>query len=847
MQDLHSGKVLSQREFGWRAHRLSRLAHMGLPVPRSLVVPISRTPSFSSVDSVRLKGLASYFAPDSLVMIRSSPEEESWGGPVAIGRLGLNKASLRRLRGLLGQRNADLAYVRFISEYSRVVDRLETDVLDEILHRPEDASLKLDATLQAYRDATGAAFPQESEAQVRAAVLAMVKAWEEPTARILRSSRNAPVDAGLGLMFQDMPEYRTADPCFALALQSGPTSTGVLSTVAVQLPVDHASHCADDRLSGIKIDRAASFDRIKPIDPETRAAIDNAMTRIRRAFEDAVQIRVAVAGKIFWILDVRPAERTATAAIRIAVDLAQDGVISRESALLRIEPDVLGRILHPQVKPSSKNRIYSRGVPSSPGAVSGAIAFSSSRAEDMAAAALPCILVRPETGPEDIRGIYSAKGVLTGRGGITSHAAVIARGLGVPCVTGATGVKFDAATGTICNEDGVCLHEGDQITVDGTEGVVLEGRATLVQPSADRTFRQFLGWADDARDIGIRANADTTEEACLAVEFGADGVGLCRTEHMFFDEERLTAVREMIFARTTSGRSHVLKQLLPVQRDDFIELFQFMQGRPVCIRLFDPPLHEFLPKGQDELQELADALKQPVEDVAERANELREFNPMLGMRGVRLGITIPEIYDMQSRAIFEATVHCLKRGHYVEAEIMIPFVSANREVEIIKERMARVAARVEKELGQKIRYRVGVMVETPRAALRAGDLAQCSDFLSFGTNDLTQMTYGLSRDDAGSFMSEYIESGAFPGDPFQTLDLDGVGELLEIAARRGRRVSREITLSICGEHSGDAEAIAFSRQAGFSYVSCSPYRVPIAKLAAAQCAVRSWNRPTSRG
>jgi pyruvate,orthophosphate dikinase len=445
--------------------------------------------------------------------------------------------------------------------------------------------------------------------------------------------------------------------------------------------------------------------------------------------------------------------------------------------------------------------------------------------------------VRRETAPEDIRGMHSAAAVLTERGGMTSHAAVIARGIGLPCVVGASDLRLDARDKRLVAPDGRVFREGDIITIDGTAGEALAGTADMLAPALDDAFQQLLSWADAVRDIGVRANADTPADAQTARNFAAQGIGLCRTEHMFFEEDRLVVMREMIFADTSKDRAAALARLLPMQREDFIQLFDIMQGLPVCIRLFDPPLHEFLPHSREGLRDLAEALDIPLSAVTRRAEALSEVNPMLGMRGVRLGVVLPEIYAMQAQAIFEATVEVGRRGAAVVPEIMIPLVSARREVELVKSHVDAVAATVRIRTGRSFDYKLGVMVETPRAALRAGEIAQHASFLSFGTNDLTQMTYGLSRDDAGRFMNTYVQQGVFPEDPFHILDVDGVGELLLIGAERGRATRADLTLSICGEHGGNPESIAFCRKAGFDYVSCSPYRVPQARLAAAHLAL----------
>ena len=545
--------------------------------------------------------------------------------------------------------------------------------------------------------------------------------------------------------------------------------------------------------------------------------------------------------RIFCI-DYRASAESVRAAISSAVALVGDGIISKSEALCRIDPVNLLEMLHPRVDRSQQRPVLAHGTPASPGASAGAIVFSAEAAAQCAAKEVPCILVRVETGPQDIQGMHSANGVLTGRGGMTSHAAVIARGLGVPCVAGASPMTLHTSESCVEFANGTRLCEGDRITIDGTSGDILAGSADMLQPSVDKNFETFLCWADDIRDTRIRANADTPYEARLAKEFKAEGIGLCRTEHMFHEEVRLTVLREMIFAERKDRRREALQRLLPMQRCDLEEIFHIMDGAPVCIRLFDPPLHEFLPLEREDLHQLADALDMSIGSVSARADELREFNPMLGLRGVRLGITMPEIYDMQAQAIFEATANAIQAGINASPEIMIPLVSANREVSIVKERIDQTAAKVSRDTGIRFTYSVGAMVETPRAALRAGELASNAAFLSFGTNDLTQLAYGISRDDAERFIYEYVKADVFTSDPFSTLDRPGVGELLEIAAQRAREANKDLKLSICGEHGGDPASIAFFQQIGFDYVSCSPFRVPIARLAAAQLVAQDENK-----
>ena len=556
--------------------------------------------------------------------------------------------------------------------------------------------------------------------------------------------------------------------------------------------------------------------------------------KCRRRLREEMQVEFTIDQGRLFVLDAVRCPRDARASVAIAARLARDGIIPRTEALLRITPDTLGRLLHRQIDARAPRRILVRGIAASPGAAAGRIVFDSASAQAAQARGEACILVRRETSPDDVRGMHAADGIVTERGGTTSHAAVIARGLGLPCVAGAIDLKVSHRKRSAVLPDGRVLREGDEVTIDGASGEVLDGVVATNEAALDGAFGDMMAWSDAVRDIGVRANADTVSDATLSRTFGVDGIGLCRTEHMFFDPGRLIVMREMIFAETPGDREAALDRLLPMQRADFTELFGLMSGLPVCIRLLDPPLHEFLPTETEGIRDLAEALDRPLSEVKARIESMQEYNPMLGMRGVRLGIALPEIYEMQARAIFEATVAALDQGAVVTPEIMIPLVTARREVELVKRRIDAVATEVRQASGTDFDYRLGVMVETPRAALRAGEIAEMSAFLSFGTNDLTQMTYGLSRDDAGRFMSAYVNEGVYPEDPFGTLDVDGVGELLLLGASRGRQARPGITLALCGEHGGNAESIAFCRLAGFDYVSCSPFRVPVAKLAAAQ-------------
>jgi pyruvate,orthophosphate dikinase len=541
-------------------------------------------------------------------------------------------------------------------------------------------------------------------------------------------------------------------------------------------------------------------------------------------------------GKL-WMLQTRGGKRTAKAALKIAVELAHEGLITQDEAVTRVDPASLDQLLHPTIDPAAERHVIATGLPASPGAACGEIVFSSNDAEALKAQGRPVILVRVETSPEDIHGMHAAEGILTTRGGMTSHAAVVARGMGKPCVSGAGSIRVDYASKTM-NAGGRTLRQGDVVTIDGSTGQVLQGRVPMIEPELSGEFATLMGWADKLRRLGVRANADTPADARTALRYGAEGIGLCRTEHMFFDADRIRAVREMILADEEKARRAALAKILPMQRGDFLELFEIMQGLPVTIRLLDPPLHEFLPHGKDEIAEVAQAMGADPQKLANRARELAEFNPMLGFRGCRIAIAYPEIAEMQARAIFEAAVEAGKRiGKPVVPEVMVPLIATRAEFDIVKARIDAMAQAVSKETGVRVEYQVGTMIELPRACLMAGEIAQAAEFFSFGTNDLTQTAFGISRDDASSFLGFYTARGILKADPFVSLDPEGVGELVKIGVERGRKVRGDLKVGICGEHGGDPASVAFCHGAGLDYVSCSPYRAPIARLAAAQAAL----------
>ncbi|MET4103098.1 pyruvate,orthophosphate dikinase [Roseovarius sp. MBR-78] len=820
---------------GGRAKCLQRLVRLDLPVPRTIALSFAAVHRIAAGELPDMAALLAPFGPAPLLCVRPSSEDPDWGGPNAVLNIGINDARFLDLSDQIGKRAASEIYLRFVQSYAIHVARLDPDLFEDVA---ADPVLGLAEALRAYEDETDEAFPQDPAVQLSEVLRSMARAWEGTTARLLRQAKGAPAEAGLGLVVQQL----------ALGIGRGESGSGVMQLVdsrtgARQITGRYQSQSQGrDALRGgadaLYLTRDARGPSLEELAPDAFAEILAHTRLMREKLREEMQTEFTIEAGRVWILDGIRVARNARAAVAIAVALAEDAIIPPEEALMRIEPRALNELLHRQVDPEAPRDILARGIAASPGAASGKVVFSAVEAQAAEARGEACVLVRRETSPEDIRGMHAARAILTERGGITSHAAVIGRGIGLPCVVGASEIRFQTRRKMLTMPDGRVVKAGETITIDGTNGHVLAGEAPLLEAARDAAFQTLMSWADETRDIAVRANADTPADAEVARNFNARGIGLCRTEHMFFEADRLTVMREMIFADTPADRAAVLERLLPMQRADFTDLFRIMQGQPVCIRLFDPPLHEFLPADRAGHLQLADALDLPVSDVTRRVEALGEYNPMLGMRGVRLGITVPEIYDMQARAIFEATLEASREGAPVVPEIMIPLVSARREVEIVKTRVDAVAAAVRNETGRDFTYRLGVMVETPRAALRAGEIAPLVSFLSFGTNDLTQMTYGLSRDDAGRFMSTYVQQGVYPEDPFHVLDVDGVGELLRIGAERGRAANPDVVLSICGEHGGNPESISFCRDAGFTYVSCSPFRVPVARLAAAQLSVR---------
>jgi pyruvate,orthophosphate dikinase len=793
-----------------------------------------------------------------LVSVRSGARVSMPGMMDTVLNLGLNDETVEGLAATSGDaRFAWDSYRRFVQMYSDVVLALDHAAFEEALEiAKEDGGYTLDTEMSAddwralvaeYKKLVekqwGKPFPQDVHEQLWGAVGAVFGSWQSERAKVYRRLNGIPGEWGTAvnvqaMVFGNMGETSATGVAFTRDPATGENAYYGEYLINAQ---------GEDVVAGIRTpqyltlqarERAAA----KPLSmeeamPETYGELANVFNILETHYRDMQDIEFTVQQGKLWMLQTRSGKRTAKAALKIAVDMANEGLITQEEAVARVDPAALDQLLHPTLDPKAPRDVLTKGLPASPGAASGQIVFDAESAERLNELGEAVILVRIETSPEDIHGMHAAKGILTARGGMTSHAAVVARGMGRPCVSGAGGIAIDVEA-QLLKVGGRTLRSGDIITIDGATGEVMAGEVATVQPELAGDFGTLMEWADKVRRLKVRANAETPLDCKTAREFGAEGVGLCRTEHMFFDAARITAVRQMILAENEKGRREALAKLLPEQRSDFIAIFTEMAGLPVTIRLLDPPLHEFLPHGDGEFAEVAEAAGVSVELLKRRAAELHEFNPMLGHRGCRLGVTYPEIYEIQARAIFEAAIAVAETsGDAPIPEVMIPLVATKRELELMKAVVDAAAKAVFAEKGRTIEYLVGTMIELPRAALKAGEIAEVGAFFSFGTNDLTQTTIGISRDDAGRFLTTYVDKGIFVRDPFVSLDVDGVGELIQLAAERGRKTRPDIKLGICGEHGGDPASIAFCEQTGLDYVSASPYRVPIARLAAAQAAL----------
>jgi pyruvate, orthophosphate dikinase len=861
---------------GGKGAGLAEMANLGLPVPPGFTITTAvcthyyenaRTYPPNLEEQVtaalaRIGRLVGKTFGDSdnplLVSVRSGARASMPGMMDTVLNLGLNDETVEALaKSSRDKRFAYDSYRRFITMYSDVVLGVGHDHFEEILDERKDRhGYTLDTELSAddwvelvhrYKERLevehGEPFPQDPHAQLWGAISAVFGSWMNQRAITYRRLHNIPESWGTAvnvqaMVFGNMGETSATGVAFTRNPSTGEKRLYGEFLMNAQGEDVVAGIRTPQEITEIARQEAGSD---KPSMQKALPEAFNELTRIygvlERHYRDMQDLEFTVEQGKLWMLQTRSGKRTAKAAVKIAVELANEGLITRKEAVTRIEPTALDQLLHPTIDPNVEREVIATGLPASPGAASGAIVLSADEAETLKAKGKKVILVRVETSPEDIHGMHAAEGILTTRGGMTSHAAVVARGMGKPCVSGAGSLRVDYAAGTV-SVAGHTFRQGDIITIDGSTGQVLAGRVAMTESALSGEFAILMGWADKLRKLGVRANADTPNDARVALKFGAEGIGLCRTEHMFFEEDRIRAVREMILADDEKSRRSALDKLLPMQRADFTELFEIMQGLPVTIRLLDPPLHEFLPHGDEEIAEVAAAMKADPKKLADRARELHEFNPMLGFRGCRLAIAYPEIAEMQARAIFEAAVAAAKRtGKSVVPEVMVPLIATKAELDLIKARIDAMAEAVALETETRVHYQVGTMIELPRASLRAAEIAQSAEFFSFGTNDLTQTTYGISRDDAASFLGTYMARGILAADPFVSIDREGVGELMRIGVERGRAARRKLKVGICGEHGGDPQSIAFCHEIGLDYVSCSPFRVPIARLSAAQAAI----------
>ena len=863
---------------GGKGANLAEMASIGLPVPPGFTITTEECLRYldlggdfsDGLQDAVAKGVAHVeqtvgkklgdAADPLLVSVRSGAAISMPGMMDTVLNLGLNDETVKGLARTSGDaRFAWDSYRRFIQMYSDVVLGIDHGLFEEALEiMREDNGFYSDTDMEAqhWEALVGEylkivereqdePFPQDVDTQLWGAIRAVFESWDSERAKIYRRLNDIPHDLGTAVNVQAMVFGNMGDDSATGVAFTRDPSTGEKYYYGEWL----VNAQGEDVVAGIRTpqyltkarreEAGAEKPSMEEAMPEAYAELARVFDLLEKHYKDMQDIEFTVQQGQLFLLQTRNGKRTAKAALKMAVEMEGEGLIDRKTAVLRIDPMALDQLLHPTLDPDAPRDILATGLPASPGAASGKIALDADTAEQWANRGDAVILVRVETSPEDIHGMHAAKGILTARGGMTSHAAVVARGMGRPCVSGASGVSIDRKARTVRIGQAE-LAEGDVITLDGGNGQVMRGQVPTIEPELAGDFAKVMEWADEARRMGVRTNAETPEDCKTARSFGAEGIGLCRTEHMFFDANRIMAVREMILAETESGRRKALAKLLPEQRQDFEDIFEVMAGLPCTIRLLDPPLHEFLPSGEGDFADLAEATGMETERLKQRVSELHEFNPMLGHRGCRLGITYPEIYEMQARAIFEAVCAVQERsGEAPLPEVMIPLVATKRELEILRALVDRVAEEVFAEKGTRVEYLVGTMIELPRAAMMAGEIAEEARFFSFGTNDLTQTTLGLSRDDAGRFLGAYVDRGIFARDPFVSLDVDGVGQLVELAAERGRKTDPKLKLGICGEHGGDPASIGFCEKVGLDYVSASPFRVPIARLAAAQAALKA--------
>ena len=870
--------TLSQKPLlGGKGANLAEMGKLGLPVPPGFTITTEVCTEFyknnqkypddlkiqiedaiRNIEKILGKNFGDVNNP-LLVSVRSGARVSMPGMMDTVLNLGLND---KTVLGLIKKTNNETfaydSYRRFIQMYSNVVLEVDHYNFEDLLDNYKltkgvlsDTDLKAEdwkIIISNYKDIikknTKKDFPQDSHEQLWGAISAVFKSWQNQRAKTYRKLNNIPEEWGTAVNIQSMVFGNMGNDCATGVAFTRNPSTGENSFYGEYL----INAQGEDVVAGIRtprnitkksrLDSSSEDLSLEETMPEAFNELTKIYKKLENHYRDMQDIEFTIENKKLWMLQTRSGKRTAKASIKIAVDMVSEKLITKDEALLRIDPKILDTLLHPTLDPKAKKNVIVKGLPASPGAATGKVTFNADDAEQMKANNQNTILVRVETSPEDIHGMHAAVGILTCRGGMTSHAAVVARGMGRACVSGAGNIKIDY-TNKIFKVENIEVKEGDIITIDGSTGEVMLGEVKTINPDISGDFSEIMKWADETRTLKIRANAETPLDSRTAREFGAEGIGLCRTEHMFFDEERILYVRQMILSKTKEDRLKALDKILPFQKKDFLEIFTIMKGFPVTVRLLDPPLHEFLPKTDKEIDIVAKSLKIHSSEIKNRINYLHEENPMLGHRGCRLAISFPEIYEMQCRAIFEALFELQKQKiESIIPEIMIPLVATQKEIEILRALVDKVAQEVQKKNNFKVDYLVGTMIELPRAALNAKSIAKYADFFSFGTNDLTQTTLGISRDDSGKFLDDYVENKIFTVDPFISIDQEGVGELIKLACSGGLETKKNIKLGICGEHGGDPESIEFCHKIGLNYVSCSPYRVPIARLSAAQASIR---------
>jgi pyruvate,orthophosphate dikinase len=862
---------------GGKGANLSEMIKIGLPVPPGFTISTEACNEFYKRNRKNPKGLdkqvksaikdvekkiGKKFGSEKnplLVSVRSGARVSMPGMMDTVLNLGLNDETVLGLAAKTKNETfAYDSYRRFIQMYSNVVLGVDHHNFEDLIENYKlTKGVTLDTDLDAedwkklikdFRDVIKREikkdFPQDVYQQLWGAVGAVFQSWRNQRAKTYRKLNNIPEEWGTAVNVQSMVFGNMGDDCATGVAFTRNPSTGEKSFYGEYL----INAQGEDVVAGIRtpqnITKKARLEAksdalsMEETMPKVYGQLVQIYKKLEKHYKDMQDIEFTVENKKLWMLQTRSGKRTAKAAIKIAVDMVKENLIKKDEALLRIDPKMLDTLLHPTLDPKAEKDIIAKGLPASPGAASGKITFSADDAETLKSQNQKTILVRLETSPEDIHGMNAAEGILTCRGGMTSHAAVVARGMGKPCVSGSGTIQIDYQSKEFKVGNRV-FKEGDIITIDGSSGEVMSGEVKTIKPDISGDFSKIMSWADKTRKMQVRTNAETPLDTKVAREFGAEGIGLCRTEHMFFDEERILYVRQMILSKSKEDRSEALGKILPFQKKDFYEIFSIMKGLPVTIRLLDPPLHEFLPKSEKEISSVASSLGISEKEIKDRISDLHEENPMLGHRGCRLAISYPEIYEMQCEAIFEAVLQCKKEKIKVLPEIMIPLVATGQELEILKELVDSKAKEISKKYNQKLDYMVGTMIELPRAALNAHDISKHADFFSFGTNDLTQTTLGISRDDAGKFLDDYVDNNIFKIDPFVSIDVNGVGQLVELACKNAKKNKSKIKLGICGEHGGDPDSIMFCQKAGLNYVSCSPYRVPIARLSAAQAKILS--------